>query len=290
MRDLYRYAVMKIFEEASHIALNLQSQGCLDLNDCITTRADGVVVLSEDYSPYMRKSEWNAYGAKGDEVIDMLNINNFHDSLLAILNRAKELDAPADKISRLLAEEQCVYEIGSVLYQSLSDRAKANYEDVIDNIQNNNRVAESAEMVVNKDLRNISDAMLLSSGTVVATYTAPKMGINLALRVAGDVNLTYKGQVYRDVSEFPDELKALMTYDNKFRQHPDVNVLNNSWFELVQTDNNGNIIEAEVADPENYTEDEIKALFDDKVSEIILSRFKDAEANIDIERPDFDRE
>lgn len=76
---------------------------------------------------------------------------------------------------------------------------------------------------------DLKDSMLLDSGTVAITYTDGKY--KCEIRVAGNVRVHYKGEVYKHFESFPEALQRLFqkgcAYDNK-----DVTVDENNWFEL----------------------------------------------------------
>lgn len=97
---------------------------------------------------------------------------------------------------------------------------------------------------IHKDLANITDSMLLESGTVVAEYHNEEENIHLSLEVVGNIALTFKGKNYYGASEFSDELRSLIEaghYQSKFpaekvlwTKHPDLEIRSTNWFEVFE--------------------------------------------------------
>lgn len=120
---------------------------------------------------------------------------------------------------------------------------------------------------IHKDLANITDSMLLESGTVVAEYHNEEENIHLSLEVVGNIALTFKGKNYYGASEFSDELRNLIEagyyqrggFQPLFRggkmsgvtphrplfskfpaekalwtKHPDLEIRSTNWFEVFE--------------------------------------------------------
>lgn len=78
-------------------------------------------------------------------------------------------------------------------------------------------------------MENIKDSLELASGTDIAEYEDGNVTVKLV--VNGEVSLDYKGEIYNNVNDFPEELKTIIHEGNTF-SHDDVDVLSNNWFEL----------------------------------------------------------
>lgn len=80
-------------------------------------------------------------------------------------------------------------------------------------------------------IKDWTDSMLFSSGTILAVLSGTyyKKNVSVQLKVVGDVRVHYDGIVYKDVTQFPDELveyiKEVGCFDNDF-----VEFIDNNWF------------------------------------------------------------
>ncbi len=135
---------------------------------------------------------------------------------------------------------------------------------------------------VYQSLKDVVDSMQIDSETQIASYTDKENDIYLSLEVRGAVKVEYKGEYYTQPSDFPDELKNLIKdgyieYDENnvptklpFSYSPEVNVLDNNWFELFRLDKDGSPFgESWVVDCEEYTDADIDSLFEDTAAEIL---------------------
>lgn len=73
------------------------------------------------------------------------------------------------------------------------------------------------------------DSMLLDSGQYVATLKYK--GFEANIRVCGEVDVEYEGSDYKAACQMPEELLAKFR-DNSAYSDPDVNIIDNNWFEV----------------------------------------------------------
>ena len=111
-----------------------------------------------------------------------------------------------------------------------------------------------------EDLSKYSDSMLFDSGHMIASadFKYKDKEYSLDLKVCGDINVTYKGEVYKTPSEFPEELKELITKNpGKWELNDDVFVNFNNWFEFIVKGIDGFVYEEDLseASPEELYED-----------------------------------
>ena len=144
----------------------------------------------------------------------------------------------------------------------------------------------NSEMEVYVSLENIVDSLQLDSGTQIAFYKDEADDIYLSLEVRGHVKIEYKGEYYTNPSDFPDDLKKLIKegyteYDENnipttlhFSYSPEVNIIDNNWFEIFRLDKDGNSFgfESWAVDCEEYIDDAIECLFEETVANILLER------------------
>lgn len=131
-------------------------------------------------------------------------------------------------------------------------------------------------------LEDVSDSLLLSSSQVVADYIDKANNVYLSLEVRGEVHVVYKERDYYDVRDFPEELKSIIKdgYDedgmhHSYSEHPDIDILENNWFELFEVDAHDNYLgRALVVDAENYTQEDIVSLFKETEEEILKEAYK----------------
>ncbi len=87
------------------------------------------------------------------------------------------------------------------------------------------------EFVVFEDLKDCKDSMLFSSDDGQIAYIE-RGNKAVSLDVRGEVRVIYKDEVYKDITQFPQELvdiiKAGKLWDNE-----DVFVDMNNWFEFM---------------------------------------------------------
>ncbi len=134
-----------------------------------------------------------------------------------------------------------------------------------------------------RDISDIPDSILLSSGQVIAEYDNEDNDLHMSLEVCGEVRVSYKGEIYRGVDEFPKELIERIKNDPNYwdiyahsgeendNEFGDIYVGNNNWFELFVSDSNG-VFDSFLVDCENYTEKDIKEMFLEAEKEIQKGR------------------
>lgn len=96
----------------------------------------------------------------------------------------------------------------------------------------------SATIRVYEDLSEISDSMLMQSGTIIAEYEDDENELYVTYEVQGDVNVRYKDEYYHGEDEMPEELKDIIKRGELF-DHPDVYVGNNNWFSCTEWSEKG---------------------------------------------------
>ena len=79
------------------------------------------------------------------------------------------------------------------------------------------------------DLSNINDSMELESGIEIARLENDKYAVTLEVR--GEVRVVFDDEVYKSVSQMPDELVQLF-HDGKAYDDERVYVDMNNWFEV----------------------------------------------------------
>ena len=86
------------------------------------------------------------------------------------------------------------------------------------------------EYFQNIDLSDIHDSMELESNRLVASIKTRTDMIDIC--VNGDVRVLYKGVIYKTQCQFPEELMQ-MFHNGTAYTNPDVEVINNNWFEVI---------------------------------------------------------
>lgn len=126
--------------------------------------------------------------------------------------------------------------------------------------------------------QGITDALLLSSGTEIFSAILDKKW-HVFLRVCGDVRILWKDEIYKDVTQFPDELKEFIRTKNIFVDSipEDSAVLNNNWYELFIYDDENNCVKSDVCDIDiqELTEEEAKEFIKDELDSYIKQAFID---------------
>ena len=115
------------------------------------------------------------------------------------------------------------------------------------------------------DCTDVSDSLLISSGTEIASMKYK--GSEAVIEVRGEVKIAFNphgighgaDDIYRDVHEMPDELKEIISS----RAFDDERIFfdENNWFELFYKDH------CEVIDCENLSPEELKELMFDIVTQ-----------------------
>ncbi|MCR5669649.1 MAG: hypothetical protein K6G10_01470 [Butyrivibrio sp.] len=107
------------------------------------------------------------------------------------------------------------------------------------------------------DCSNITDSMLLSSGTKIASIKAN--GQECTIEVRGDVRVNFKREddgyldVYKDVSKMPKELVEMIR-DGSYLDSDRVYIGDNNWFEIFYKDYT-ELIDCEGEGPEQLKDD-----------------------------------
>ena len=112
------------------------------------------------------------------------------------------------------------------------------------------------------DLSKYTTSMLFDSGSSIASAEFSYKGIKhcVTLNICGEISVNYKGENYKRVEDFPEELVELIKKNpNDFDVcSDDVFVWNNNWFEYLEEDNlDGVIYEDDLskASPDEILED-----------------------------------
>lgn len=87
-----------------------------------------------------------------------------------------------------------------------------------------------------EDLSQYVDSMLFDSDTNIATGTFEygDKKIQICLDVRGEVDVDYKGENYRQPSDFPEDLRDKIKKDPLYVWYDDeIAVSNNNWFEYI---------------------------------------------------------
>lgn len=125
------------------------------------------------------------------------------------------------------------------------------------------RLAAALQFYLHEDLTNVADSMELDSGTEIATLYFGDS--EAAILVCGEVRVTYKDEVYRKASEFPEELKEIIRAGHVF-DHEDVYIGNNNWFAIQFRDGTEWDPNDDVVDVEGLSKQEIFSLMWDALS------------------------
>lgn len=120
--------------------------------------------------------------------------------------------------------------------------------------------------------QGISDSLLLSSGTEIFSAILDEKW-HVFLRVCGEVRILWKDQIYKDVSQFPDELKEFIRTKNIFVDSlpEDSAVLNNNWYEFFVYDDQNNCVNSNVIDIDvrELSEEDTKNFIIEELDDVI---------------------
>ena len=87
------------------------------------------------------------------------------------------------------------------------------------------------------NLSKYTDSMLFDSNTVIAKMVCEHKGhtINVGLMVRGYVKVEYKGDIYTNPSDFPEELRNTIEANPNLwmLENDDVEIWENNWFEYI---------------------------------------------------------
>jgi len=126
-------------------------------------------------------------------------------------------------------------------------------------------------------LTELKDSMLLDSGQEVATLKY--RGYDISIRVCGEVRVDYKDDRYACASEMPDELLAKFR-DASAYDDPDVNIIDNNWFEVFIDKDGVWTGRSDVTDLDEDTEEGLASGLKDMVDEYIQDRLDDAKDDL----------
>ena len=110
---------------------------------------------------------------------------------------------------------------------------------------------------VDNDLSKYVDSLLFESGTQIAyaNFQKGKNKVYVSLEVRGQINIDYKGEIYTNPEEYPDELINLIK-SGKIYFDDNVYMNLNNWFEYIYTENNicsdGFVCEVDVSELSPY--------------------------------------
>ena len=122
-------------------------------------------------------------------------------------------------------------------------------------------------------LADLKDSMLLDSGQEVITHKYK--GYDVSVRVCGEVRVNYKDSRYASASQMPEELLAKFR-DGSAYDDPDVNIIDNNWFEaFIDKDGEWTGRSAVVDDFENESEEDIATGLKDMVDEYVVDEAMD---------------
>ena len=113
----------------------------------------------------------------------------------------------------------------------------------------------------------ITDSLLLESGLTIAK--GKTKDFSFIIETQGESRILWKGEVYKNGGDYPDELTELIR-KHQVDGHPDAEIGNNNWYELVIINNNGKIIYSELLDIDldTITEQEVKDIVEDTFNSI----------------------
>ncbi len=133
--------------------------------------------------------------------------------------------------------------------------------------------------VLPEDIRKtITDSLLLSREQKVIEAKFDNGRWTVIVRVDGDVRILWKDQIYKDASQYPDELTEFIRSGKMNDQSTwpeNIDVINNNWYEVFIYDRNGDILNSEYCDIElpELTEDEAKAFATETLASFLKEAF-----------------
>lgn len=128
----------------------------------------------------------------------------------------------------------------------------------------------SFDIMRKEDRREITDSLLLDSGTNVAEGKT-KDGYEFVIQTQGHVRVLWKGEIFKHATDFPDDLtEALKNHTFYDLGYPDTEVQENNWYELLIYDPNGKLLFSDLVDIDLSTikVHEIKDLVLETIKEI----------------------
>lgn len=130
-----------------------------------------------------------------------------------------------------------------------------------------------------EDIRKtITNSLLLSSEQKVIEAKFDNGRWTVIVRVIGDVRILWKDQIYKDASQYPDELTEFIRSGKMNDQSTwpeNTDIINNNWYEVFIYDRNGDILNSEYCDIElpELTEDEAKAFATETLASFLEEAF-----------------
>ncbi len=122
-------------------------------------------------------------------------------------------------------------------------------------------------------LTELKDSMLLDSGQKVITIS--HRGYDVTVRVVGEVRVDYKGSGYAAACQMPEELLEKFR-DGSAYSDPDVNIIDNNWFEaFIDKDGAWTGSSSVIDDFEDKSEEEIAKRLMDMVDECVVDEAMD---------------
>ena len=100
-------------------------------------------------------------------------------------------------------------------------------------------------MLPKADRKGITDSLLMDSGREIVS--AQVGDHDYAIRTQGEVRIRWKDEIYRYLQDFPDELVKLIR-KGKADGHPDCEVIENNWYELMVWDENNTLVYSDLID------------------------------------------
>ena len=135
-----------------------------------------------------------------------------------------------------------------------------------------------------RPLKDIPSTLLLESGTQVAVYKDNESGLFLSLEVRGQVDVEYKGEHYKSVSEFPEGLINLIKTEgdkDMYLSAPsgedndscdvEAYVHDRNWLEIFAEVDGVQTNVSDTVDAENYTDEEINEALEDIANQLLTA-------------------
>lgn len=163
--------------------------------------------------------------------------------------------------------KQIITEVMSMINDAVNPNAfykGVDIQDILLDVEKKmvNGEVEQVEFRCDADLKQYTDSILFSSGITIATgtYRCGDLELIIDLKVCGENMIIYKGCMYNDVSQFPEDLVELIkTGPRWWEDNPDVEMRNLNRFEYI-FDDDGRIYEEDLskATPEELRDEMYK--------------------------------
>ncbi len=122
-------------------------------------------------------------------------------------------------------------------------------------------------------LADLKDSMLMDSGQDVITIN--HRGYDVSVRVCGEVRVDYKGSRYAAACQMPEDLLAKFR-DGSAYSDPDVNVIDNNWFEaFIDKDGQWTGSSSVIDDFDGESEEDVAKELVDMVDECVVDEAMD---------------